>query len=160
MYIITVGSSENSNSYHYMYKAHYKLHKMYGIWLIIYYSNNHTLPTRLKFNYGKSSYLDPDHTYSIRWNQIDYDCVYRDIWFVGINGKRPDSKIYGANMGPTWVLSAQDGPHVGPMNLSIRAAMDHQKGYFPLKPTIAMDIAPMRTDGRFLCRSWTGINCI
>ena len=27
----------------------------------------------------------------------------------------PDSKIYGANMGPTWVLSAPDGPHVGPM---------------------------------------------
>ena len=22
-------------------------------------------------------------------------------------------------MGPTWVLSAQDGPHVGPMNLAI-----------------------------------------
>ena len=23
-------------------------------------------------------------------------------------------------MGPTWVLSAQDGPHVSPMNLAIR----------------------------------------
>ena len=32
----------------------------------------------------------------------------------------PDSKVHGANMGPTWVLSAQDGPHVGPMNLAIR----------------------------------------
>ena len=32
----------------------------------------------------------------------------------------PDSKIHGANMGPTWVLSAPDGPHVGPMNLAIR----------------------------------------
>ena len=29
----------------------------------------------------------------------------------------PDSKVHGANMGPTWVLSAPDGPHVGPMNL-------------------------------------------
>ena len=28
--------------------------------------------------------------------------------------------VYGANMGPTWVLSAPDGPHVGPMNLAIR----------------------------------------
>ena len=27
----------------------------------------------------------------------------------------PDSKVRGANMGPTWVLSASDGPHVGPM---------------------------------------------
>ena len=32
----------------------------------------------------------------------------------------PDSKVHGANMGPTWVLSARDGPHVGPMNLAIR----------------------------------------
>ena len=32
----------------------------------------------------------------------------------------PDSKVYGPNMGPTWVLSAPDGPHVGPMILAIR----------------------------------------
>ena len=31
----------------------------------------------------------------------------------------PDNKVHGANMGPTWVLSAPDGPHVGPMNLVI-----------------------------------------
>ena len=31
----------------------------------------------------------------------------------------PDSKIHGANMGPIWVLSAPDGPHVGPMNFTI-----------------------------------------
>ena len=31
----------------------------------------------------------------------------------------PDSKVRGANMGPTWVLSAPDGPHVGTMNLAI-----------------------------------------
>ena len=31
-----------------------------------------------------------------------------------------DSKVHGANMGPTWVLSVPDGPHVGPMNLAIR----------------------------------------
>ena len=32
----------------------------------------------------------------------------------------PDSKAHEANMGPTWVLSAPDGPHVSPMNLAIR----------------------------------------
>ena len=32
----------------------------------------------------------------------------------------PDSKVHWANMGPTWVLSAPVGPHVGPMNLAIR----------------------------------------
>ena len=34
----------------------------------------------------------------------------------------PDCKVHGANMGPTWVLLAPDGPHVGPMNLAIREA--------------------------------------
>ena len=29
--------------------------------------------------------------------------------------------VLGANMGPIWVMSAPDGPHVGPMNLTIRA---------------------------------------
>ena len=33
----------------------------------------------------------------------------------------PDKdKVHAASMGPTWVLSAPDGPHVGPMNLAIR----------------------------------------
>ena len=32
----------------------------------------------------------------------------------------PDSKVHGAHMGPTCILSAPDGPHVGPMNLAIR----------------------------------------
>ena len=32
----------------------------------------------------------------------------------------PDSKVHGDNMGPSWVLSAPAGPHVGPMNLAIR----------------------------------------
>ena len=36
------------------------------------------------------------------------------LWVTSI------SKDHGANMGPTWVLSAWDGPHVGPMNLAIR----------------------------------------
>ena len=35
----------------------------------------------------------------------------------------PDSKVHGANMGPTWVLSAPDVPHVGSMNLAIRGDM-------------------------------------
>ena len=39
----------------------------------------------------------------------------------------PDSKVHGANMGPTWVLSAPDGPHVGPMNLAIREDIDSTK---------------------------------
>ena len=37
----------------------------------------------------------------------------------------PDSKVHGANMEPTWVLSAPDGPHVGPVNLAIRNSIDN-----------------------------------
>ena len=39
----------------------------------------------------------------------------------------PDSKIHGANMGPTWVLSAPAGPHFGlmNMNLTIRVELCH-----------------------------------
>ena len=34
----------------------------------------------------------------------------------------PDSKVHGTNMGPTWILPAPDGPHVGPMNLAMRVS--------------------------------------
>ena len=37
----------------------------------------------------------------------------------------PDSNVHGANMGPTWVLSAPAGPHVGPMNIAIRDGYIH-----------------------------------
>ena len=36
------------------------------------------------------------------------------------SGDCPDSKVHGTNMGPTWVLSAPDGPHVDPMSLAIK----------------------------------------
>ena len=43
------------------------------------------------------------------------------IYLIKINSENvPESKVHGANMGPTWVLSALGGPHVGPMNLAIR----------------------------------------
>ena len=45
------------------------------------------------------------------FNWYDYVFIY------------PDSKVHGANMGPTRVLSAPDGPLVGPMNLAIRVYM-------------------------------------
>ena len=41
--------------------------------------------------------------------------VGRSRWYQAIL----DSKVHGDNMGPPWVLSAPDGPHVGPMNLTI-----------------------------------------
>ena len=55
-----------------------------------------------------------------------YYGVYATIGFTYIfecyftDSTVPDSKVHGANMGPTWVLSAPDGPHIVPMNLAIR----------------------------------------
>ena len=51
-------------------------------------------------------------------NKHQFDIVY-------LKQDQPDSKIHGANIGPTGVLSAPDGPHVGPMNLAIRACMNN-----------------------------------
>ena len=47
------------------------------------------------------------------WNILNYVDTYQE------------SKVHEANMGHTWVLSAPDGPHVGPMKLTIRVS------YFP-----------------------------
>ena len=50
--------------------------------------------------------------------------------FGGVPSSReqniPDNKVHGANMGSTWVLSAPDGPHVGPMNLAIWDIYEHE----------------------------------
>ena len=35
-------------------------------------------------------------------------------------GVYPDNKVHGVNMGPIWVLSAPDGPHVCFKNLAIK----------------------------------------
>ena len=61
------------------------------------------------------------------WSSIICRCrcicrhMYESIYSFFSIGSLPDSKIHEANMRPTWVLSAQDGPHVGPMNLAIGA---------------------------------------
>ena len=49
-------------------------------------------------------------------NETNVECMQISI---------PDSKVHGANMGPTWVMSAPGGPHVGPTNLAIRDVHYH-----------------------------------
>ena len=41
---------------------------------------------------------------------------------INVQQTFPDSKVHGANTGPTWVLSAPAGPHVGPKDFAIRVA--------------------------------------
>ena len=43
-----------------------------------------------------------NHQWGFTWGQIN-----------------PDSKVYGANLGPIWGRQDPGGPHVGPMNLAI-----------------------------------------
>ena len=50
----------------------------------------------------------------------------------GTKQQTPDSKVHGANMRPTWVLSAPDGPHVGPINLAIRDPLQNSPACMPL----------------------------
>ena len=38
-----------------------------------------------------------------------------------------DSKVHGPNMGNTWVLSAPDGPHIGPMGLAFGDGNNKEK---------------------------------
>ena len=52
-------------------------------------------------------------------------CRHCLLWDFG-DVISPDSKVRGANMGPTWVLSAPGEPNVGPMNLAIRECFSLQ----------------------------------
>ena len=59
-----------------------------------------------------------------QWVRLWHDLPSQNIYLLKMFSRNtPDSKVYWANMGPTWVLSAPGGPHVGPMNLAIRDRM-------------------------------------
>ena len=53
--------------------------------------------------------------------------LYRGLVWFGTGNLRyvlyPDGKVLGAQVGPTWVLWAPGGPHLGPMNLAIRVGL-------------------------------------
>ena len=44
--------------------------------------------------------------------------LFKNLFFFETH--REACNVHRANMGPTWVLSAPDGPHVGPMHHAIR----------------------------------------
>ena len=53
-------------------------------------------------------------------------CIYQQRICDGLNAVEswkdhayPDSKVYGANVGPIWGRQVPGGPHVGPINLAI-----------------------------------------
>ena len=67
----------------------------------------------------------------------------RDPWYY-----LPDSKIHGANMGPTWGHQDPGGPHVGHMKLAIWAGLSqhHTCVPFMLKH---LDTLHLRQNGRY-----------
>ena len=56
---------------------------------------------------------------ALAWQQMSEVGPFNDQF---MQHTTPDSKVHGANMGPTWVLSAPNGPHVGPTSLAIRGS--------------------------------------
>ena len=52
--------------------------------------------------------------------EILFKSLSKYIWSADLSSGPPIAQK-AKFMGPTWVLSAPDGPHVGPMNLVIRA---------------------------------------
>ena len=87
--------------------------------------------------YEKHCPTPEDHFVVYKWNAGKWESstffisrllliivVLVQAWICNtVNFYVQNSKDHGANMGPTWVLSAPDGPHVGPMNLAIWGVM-------------------------------------
>ena len=67
----------------------------------------HSLPVRVRYEVSIVSLISNLYSTSVT---------------AGLYGiTSPDSKVYGANMGPIWGWQDPGGPHVGPMNLAIWA---------------------------------------
>ena len=71
----------------------------------------------------------------------------------------PDSKVHGANMGPTWVLSAPDGPHIVPMDLAIRNVItypcaDLSKTLFGFQKYLTVSVDESHVTGRCSMQKW------
>ena len=49
-----------------------------------------------------------------------------DIYMATVSIGIPDSKVHGANMGPTWGQQDPGGPHVGHVNLVIWDILIHK----------------------------------
>ena len=61
--------------------------------------------------------------------------IWSNLFIIKWHGTTvPESKVHGTNMGPTWVLSAPDGPHFGPMNLAIRGTFGWDKRMRSVEP--------------------------
>ena len=94
------------------------------------------------------------YKYTHNWH-INVSCSYHghttENGMYVFRSDIPDSKVHGANMGPTWFLSAPDGPYVGPMNLAIRVGWPFNSSYLILHKMILLP--PSQTS----CGVWAGL---
>ena len=65
--------------------------------------------------------FDCNFVLNTKLSWLGFETSWRLSGITVLDDGLPDSKVHGANMGPTWVLSSPGGPHVGPMNLAIWA---------------------------------------
>ena len=68
-------------------------------------------------------YASTSHRFAPGWHKREFWVNIGSGIGLMLTGNTPVSKVHGAYMGPTWVLSAIDGPHACPMNLAIRDAI-------------------------------------
>ena len=91
----------------------------------IMYTHNFSLTMSLVYLYYICFVTNPAFTISSDNGTFSMTTFLLNVvWFLGKFINIPDSKVHGANKGPTCVLSAPDGPHVGPMNLAIRDTIE------------------------------------
>ena len=67
--------------------------------------------------------------------KISYEAIWHMANLIQNAIDRPDSKVHGANMGPTLALSSPGGCHVGPMNLAMWEDMQYNPYHNGLKQT-------------------------
>ena len=91
---------------------HYALseHQSHGIeWLGCMYTTTDFLLHKI--------WLRLIHAHIVTSNKIEPCWGFHVLFTIHYN---PDSRVHGVSMGPTWALSAPDGPCVGPMNHAIK----------------------------------------
>ena len=97
--------------------SHYVLHSWHAI-------KGHIIIKGCSRTGTKGVASHPQPPYWLCCNCILYGAY---MFYHTIKKTIPDSKDHGANMGPTWILSAPGGTHIGPMNLAIRDVLNNSQ---------------------------------
>ena len=95
-------------------QKHTEILSWYDVLLCCLSMQDFFLEVQIEFNFAKTSSVN---CFAVS-GMIGKSAVHPETYYCMHN--IPDSKVHGTNIGLTWVMSAPDGPHVGPMKLAIR----------------------------------------